>query len=134
MFDVAASEEEEEEEEEEKGGSEGGGGKEKKRPTAETYVRVLNAIAPGLLGAYDASRSLAAIAPRPLLLANGQKDGRVPSRAVDEAASRAIKVFESHGKRETFELFLDEDVGHEYTSALEEKVDSFLDRWLLLRE
>lgn len=49
-----------------------------KKPTAETYVRVLNAIAPGLLGPYDASRSLAALAPRPLLIANGAGTGATP--------------------------------------------------------
>ena len=54
------------------------------RPTAEDYVRVLNAVAPGLLGPYDASRSLAAIAPRPLLIANGARDGRNPLGGVGQ--------------------------------------------------
>ena len=101
------------------------------KPTAEVYVKVLNAIAPGLLGPYDASRALAAIAPRPLLIANGAADGRNPLGGVEQGVSRALKVYESQNKSGNLEYFLDKGAGHEYTPALEEKVDKWLDGWLL---
>ena len=102
-----------------------------KEPTAETYVKVLNAIAPGLLGPYDASRALAAIAPRPLLIANGALDGRNPLGGVGMAVTRALKVYEAASKSDNLEYLLDESAGHEYTPLLEEKVDTWLDKWLL---
>lgn len=101
------------------------------KTTAEDYVRVLNAVAPGLLGPFDASRSLAAIAPRPLLIANGARDGRNPLGGVGQAVARAAKIYESQNKSGNLEYFLDEGAGHEYTPVLEEKVDAWLDKWLL---
>ena len=101
------------------------------KPTAQTYVKVLNAITPGLLGPYDASRSLAALAPRPLLIANGGGDGRNPLGALDNAVERARKVYELESKGDNLEYFLDPRAEHEYTPVLEEKVDSWLDGWLL---
>lgn len=102
-----------------------------KEPTAEVYVRVLNAVAPGLLGPYDASRALAALAPRPLLIANGALDGRNPLGGVDMAVTRAQRVYDAASKSENLEYFVDEAAEHEYTPALEDKVDAWLDRWLL---
>ena len=102
-----------------------------KEPTAEVYVRVLNAVAPGLLGPYDASRALAALAPRPLLIANGALDGRNPLGGVDMAVTRAQRVYDAASKSENLEYFVDEAAEHEYTPALEDKVDAWLDRLLL---
>ena len=76
---------------------------------------------------------LAALAPRPLLIANGALDGRNPLGGVGQAVARAAKVYESRDKSGggNLEYFLDEGAGHEYTPVLEEKVDSWLDKWLL---
>ena len=101
------------------------------KPTAEVYVRVINAVAPGLLGPYDASRALAALAPRPLLIANGAGDGRNPLGGVGQAVTRAKKIYDAQNKSENLEYFLDGGAEHEYTPLLEEKVDAWLDKWLL---
>lgn len=101
------------------------------QPNAEIYVRVLNTIVPGLLGPYEGARSMPAIAARPFLVAVGGRDGRNPLGGVELAVTRTRKVYEAMGASERFEYFVDAEAGHDYTRAIEEKVNAWLDRWLL---
>ena len=94
-------------------------------------MNVFNIIDPDIFGPWDASRSLAALAPRPLLIANGRLDGRNPLGGVGQAVTRAKKIYDAQNKSENLEYFLDGGAEHEYTPLLEEKVDAWLDKWLL---
>jgi len=53
-------------------------------------------IAPGLVDLFDGSASLPLLAPRPLLVASGEKDGRCPLPGMLEACARARAAYVQH--------------------------------------
>jgi hypothetical protein len=101
-------------------------------PDAATFAAVLDAIAPGLRTAFDAPRSLAAIAPRPLLIVNGQNDGRCPLPGVELAVARARRVYEADARAPPGALTLSvhAGVGHEMTAAMDAEVLAWMAKWL----
>ena len=64
------------------------------RPLDAALVReVWERIAPGLLGPLDAVNALPLIAPRPLLVLNGERDARCPLEGVRLAAAAATCAY-----------------------------------------
>ena len=94
-------------------------------------MNVFNIIDPDIFGPWDASRSLAALAPRPLLIANGRLDGRNPLGGVKQAVTRAQKLYDAQNKSNQLEYFLDPNAFHEYTPLMEAQVNAWLDKWLM---
>ena len=86
----------------------------------------------GLLDTYDAPLSLAAIAPRPLLVANGELDPRCPLEGLRLAVDAARPAYAAAGAPENLQLFVDPGVGHECTEAMWREVDAWMDKHLLL--
>jgi len=99
-------------------------------PNAEIYVQVLNVITPGLFGPYEGSRSMPSVAPRPFLIVGGGQDPRNPLGGVELAFTRMKKLYESMNAGDKVDYFLDPNAIHEYTPAMEEKVNAWLDKWL----
>ena len=114
----------------------------------EVVAAVLNKVMPGLLtdppeNGYDAPYSLGLIAPRPLLIVNGEIDDKTPLKGVEMAMVNARKAYKdalevSRGSGadevevdERLRLFLEPNVGHEFTSIMHREVDMFMDKWLL---
>ena len=73
----------------------------------------------------DGPQSLRLIAPRPLLIANGEKDLRCPSAGV-EAAVEAVKgEWAALGAAENIRLHLEPGGGHAVSDGMWEMVDAF---------
>jgi hypothetical protein len=85
-----------------------------------------------MLEAYDAPLSLPLIAPRPLLLANGELDPRCPMAGVREALAAAAAAYAARGAAGALELFEQPGVGHQETEEMRAAVRGFFDRRLLL--
>lgn len=108
----------------------GGGGGKKAEIDARAVASVWDALVPGLRGEFDAPRSLALIAPRPLLLVQGGKDPRCPVQGVREAFEAAKQGYGSLGEGDKISLFVDEGAAHEATSAMWDAVFSWFERHL----
>ena len=57
------------------------------------------------------------IAPRPLLVVNGDSDALTPLAGVEEAAAAAERAYRSAGAPEKFRLLVQPDTGHEFTAG-----------------
>ncbi len=87
-------------------------------------------IAPGLTGKFDGPAMLTLIAPRPLLVVNGDSDPRSPLGGVREAVAAAARAYEAAGAHDRFSFFLEVDAAHEVTPEAHAAVRRWLVRWL----
>lgn len=71
----------------------------------------------------------ALIAPRPLLMISGQKDGIFPPDGYHEVYQRAKKIYDLYGKSEAISE-LDDDVGHSDPPHFLRAARQWMQRWL----
>lgn len=105
----------------------------KAEPDAATFRAVLGALAPGLLDAYDAPASIAAVAPRPFLAVNGADDPRCPAAGVRRSFDAAAAAYRAGNASDALKLILEPGVGHEVTPGMAAAAFGWLDRWLGVR-
>ena len=84
------------------------------------------------LQVYDAPMSLPAIAPRPLLIANGELDPRCPIQGLEAALEKTSAAYQAEGCPQNFKVFYQEGLGHAQSPRLDASVDAWLDQHLLL--
>eukprot|EP00798_Chlamydomonas_sp_ICE-L_P029250 gene29250-12496_t len=94
--------------------------------TAGLVQNVWDKLMPGLLTDYDSPMSLALIAPRPLLIANGEC--HVPG--VEEALQGARQAYRAAGAEEKLEFWVDKGRGHEVSPTMKAKVRAWFDIYL----
>jgi len=99
---------------------------------AELFKLVLDKITPGLLDTYDAPRSLPLIAPRPLLVVNGELDHRCPIAAV---ADLYLDLLHGSAYREApsnLGLYIGRGVKHQVTDDMWGAIDRWFQRFLFV--
>jgi dienelactone hydrolase len=84
---------------------------------------------PGLLAHGDVEDLLADVAPRPLLVTNGDEDGIFPLDGVEQLADRVSEAYADAGHPERFESVVFEG-GHGFPPAVRKRAYDWLDRWL----
>jgi len=102
-----------------------------------TYVDILGAEAihnpgfyvPGVLKWGDIPEIVSMIAPRPLLVLNGEKDWRFPVAGAKQVVNRAGMLYRRLGRPEGLELFVSPG-GHEFTDEMRRRAYHWFDRWL----
>jgi dienelactone hydrolase len=87
-------------------------------------------VAPGLYSEFDGPAMLPLIAPRPLLVINGDSDPRTPVGGVRECIAAAERAYKSQGVPERLVLHLQPDAGHQVTAAADRLALSWLEKWL----
>jgi dienelactone hydrolase len=87
-------------------------------------------VVPGIYGEFDGPAMLALIAPRPLLVINGDQDMLTPLAGVQESAAAAAQAYRLAHAQEKFELFVQPDAGHEFTRHAQEATVDWFVRWL----
>jgi len=87
-------------------------------------------IAPGLVDRFDSPATLPLIAPRPLLVVNGDSDPRSPLGGVREAAASAKRAYDAARATENFVLLLEVDAAHEVNPEADKATLDWLVRWL----
>jgi len=85
---------------------------------AEVVRSVWDKIAPGLVDKFDSPRSLPAIAPRPLLVLNGEEDPRCPVKSLLQAADAARHSYQVLGSPDKFEVYVQDGCGHQATDEM----------------
>jgi dienelactone hydrolase len=87
-------------------------------------------IAPGLVDRFDGPGMLRLIAPRPLLVVNGDSDPRSPLGGVREAVAAAERSYAAAGARDKFTFLLEVDAAHEVTREASDAAVNWFVRWL----
>lgn len=98
--------------------------------TSQFVRRFYDRVAPGIYGEFDAPAMLPLIAPRPLLVINGDSDPRTPLAGVKESAAAAERAYQATGAPEKFVLKVLPNTGHEQTQAYEQSMVEWFVRWL----
>jgi dienelactone hydrolase len=87
-------------------------------------------IAPGLVDRFDGPAMLPLIAPRPLLVVNGDSDPRSPLGGVRAAVASAERAYAEAGAKEKFSFLLQVDAAHEVTPEAHSAARQWFVRWL----
>ncbi len=87
-----------------------------------------------LLQGYDAPYSLAAIAPRPFLIANGELDPRCPIAGLEAPIMAARQAYERLGCSQNLKVYYEECLPHAPSQGLDNTVNAWLDLHLLRAE
>jgi len=97
---------------------------------AQFMKKFYDRVAPGLYGRFDGPAMLPLIAPRPLLVINGDSDPRTPVAGVRECMAAAERAYASQGVPERLVLHLQQDAGHQVTPTGERAALEWFERWL----
>ena len=92
--------------------------------------RFYDRVVPGIYGVYDAGSMLALIAPRPVLVINGDSDPRTPLAGVQEAVASARQTYIRMKAEEKLGLYLQPDAGHVVTPVAELVMADWFVKWL----
>ena len=87
-------------------------------------------VAPGLYAEFDGPAMLPLIAPRPLLVINGDSDPRTPVGGVRECLAAATKAYGEAGASDRLQLYLQPDAGHQVTAEGDRAAVSWFENWL----
>ncbi|XP_047972335.1 putative esterase YitV [Salvia hispanica] len=96
----------------------------------EVVEKVWDSIAPGLASRFDAPYTIPAIALRPLLILNGEKDPRCPFAGLELPESRVRKAYEEANSAEKFKLVAEPGIGHQMTSLMVKQASEWFDQYL----
>lgn len=89
-----------------------------------------NTVLPGITDRLDCPRMLEAIAPRPLLILNGEKDDRCPMEGVRRCYDAAEAEYRKAGALDRLKLIVAPDTGHAVTADQRTAALEWFDRWL----
>ena len=87
-------------------------------------------VVPGIYGDFDGPSMLPLIAPRPLLVINGDQDDLTPMPGVQECARAAEQAYRLANAQEKFQLLVQRDAGHEFTADAQQASLDWLAKWL----
>jgi dienelactone hydrolase len=96
------------------------------RVVREAWSRLL----PGILDRFDCPRMLEAIAPRPLLILNGEKDDRCPLEGVRRCYAAAEAAYRKRGASECLKMIVAPDTGHAVTPEQRTAALEWFEQWL----
>jgi dienelactone hydrolase len=100
------------------------------RVDAALVRKFYDRVVPGIYGEFDGPAMLSLIAPRPLLIINGDSDARTPLAAVQECAAAATRAYARQRVEEKFGLYLQSNAGHVFTPIAELVMMDWFARWL----
>jgi len=96
------------------------------RVAREAWAKVL----PGIADRFDCPRMLEAIAPRPLLILNGEDDDRCPLEGVRKCYAAAETAYTRAGAADRLKLIVAPDTGHRVTDEQQAAALDWFVRWL----
>jgi dienelactone hydrolase len=97
---------------------------------ADFVRKFYDRVAPGVHKQFDGPEMLPLIAPRPLLVINGDSDRRTPMPGVMECATRARQAYASARAEDKFQLLIQEKTGHAVTPAAHQAAMAWFVKWL----
>ena len=102
-----------------------------KPPRSVDFVREFYArVAPGIDGKFDGPAMLAAIAPRPLLVINGDSDANTPIAGVRLSVAAAKPAYDAANAADKLELIVQENTPHRVNPESVDAGIAWFVRWL----
>jgi dienelactone hydrolase len=92
--------------------------------------RFYDRLVPGIYTDLDAPSILQLIAPRPLLIINGDSDPRTPLPGVQESVAAARRAYAAAGAEEKLGFYLQPNAGHVFTPVAELVMADWFVKWL----
>jgi dienelactone hydrolase len=92
--------------------------------------RFYDRVVPGIYGDLDAPSVLQLIAPRPMLVINGDSDPRTPLQGVQESVAAARRAYVAMGADEKLGVYLQPNAGHVFTPVAELVMADWFVKWL----
>ena len=97
---------------------------------ADFVRKFYDRVVPGIYTQFDGPMMLPLIAPRPLLVINGDSDPRTPLASVMQCAATARKAYREAGADERFALRIQENTGHRVTLDSGRIATAWFVKWL----
>jgi dienelactone hydrolase len=97
---------------------------------ADFVRKFYDRVVPGIYAQFDGPEMLPLIAPRPLLVINGDSDPRTPLSGVREGAARTQQAYLKAEAANKFELLIQEKTGHAVTPAARQAAIAWFVKWL----
>ena len=98
-----------------------------RRLTADVVRKFYDRVAPGVYTEFDGPKMAPLIAPRPLLVINGDSDARTPLAGLMECVNAAQAAYKDS---DAFEFLLQRNTGHKVNPDSVEKAVQWFVRWL----
>ncbi|GAA0148407.1 hydrolase [Lithospermum erythrorhizon] len=95
----------------------------------DVVEKVWDRIAPGLASEFDAPYTIPSIAPRPLLILNGEEDPRCPLSGLDLPKAKATEIYERAGCPENFKLLAEPRIGHQMNPLMVKEASEWFDKF-----
>jgi dienelactone hydrolase len=89
-----------------------------------------NKVIPGILDEFDCPQMLRLFAGRPLLIANGDKDGNCPIGGAQIAFKSAAEAFSKADTKEKLKIMVAEGIGHKWTDEQRAATLAWFEKWL----
>ncbi|KAK4716423.1 hypothetical protein R3W88_014761 [Solanum pinnatisectum] len=96
----------------------------------EVVEKVWDRIAPGLASQFDSPYTVPVIAPRPLLILNGEEDRRCPIAGLDIPTSSVRNACADAECPLNFKLIAQAGIGHQMTPLMVKEASNWFDRFL----
>lgn len=100
------------------------------RPDTAFVSRFYDRVVPGINTDFDGPVMLTLIAPRPLLIINGDRDDKTPLDGVNLCADAARSAYRTAGVPEKFKQIVERDTGHFVTTESRQEAMAWFTRWL----
>ena len=100
------------------------------KPGADFVKTFYERVAPGIADQFDGPAMLPLIAPRPLLVINGDSDNRTPLPGLKECTDAAAKAYGADGATDHFVIRIQEKTGHKVTPESQQAAIEWFARWL----
>lgn len=89
-----------------------------------------NRVMPGIADRFDGPQMLPLIAPRPLLVINGDSDPRTPIEGLGQCVDSARAAYTRTNAIDKFQLTLQPHTGHAVTPEARQEAIAWLEQWL----
>ena len=97
---------------------------------ADFVRKFYDRVVPGIYSQFDGPAMLPLIAPRPLLVINGDSDARTPVPAVQECAAAAANAYARAKAVDKFVLHLQKKTGHAVNATARQAAIDWFVKWL----
>jgi dienelactone hydrolase len=98
--------------------------------SADFVRKFYDRVVPGIYDHFDGPQMLPLIAPRPLLVVNGDSDPRTPLPGLMECVENALLAYRRTKSIDKFKLMIQSNTGHAVTPAARQEAIAWLQQWL----
>jgi dienelactone hydrolase len=100
------------------------------KPDVANVRQFYDRVIPGINGEFNGPAMLTLIAPRPLLVINGDHDDKTPLTSVRLCARTATQAYAKDNASDHFKLIIEPKTGHAVTASSMDAIEAWFTQWL----